>query len=364
MNILEIISGKEVNGAIVHCMLLSKELVKRGHSVTLLCRYNAKIINLLDDTEIEVIESDMNRWPLKELRHVSEMAHERKIDILHTHMTRAHNFGVFLSRFSHIPCIATAHSHIVQPHWMFADHVIAVSDCTRRFQQRRNFVRQERIETVHGFTDYNQLNDVPDTARNAVRASLGIEENTPLIGIIGDIIPRKGHLYLIRALPLILIAEPNARLVVIGDAKRNIGKRYYKRVQAEAERLNVADKIIWAGYRSDIPEVLKALDVYALASLDEMFPVALLEAMVAGVPIVATAVGGIPECLTSGENGLLVPKADPAALATAISQMLCNPVLGAALSGRAQMAVREQFSLQSQAPRIEAIFNRIIKNSG
>lgn len=362
MNIMEIVSGEEVNGAVVHCVLLSKELARRGHSVTLLCRHNSKLIGLLKDSQVEIIESDMHRLPTDELRRITQFAKERSIDVLHTHMTRAHNFGVFLRLCSKIPCVATAHSHIVQFHWMLADYVIAVSDATKRFQITRNYVRKHKIETVYGFMDYERLSGVSPESSHEVRASFGISDHIPLFGIIGDIIPRKGHLYLIRALQSVFEKCPEARLLVVGAPRRKIGEEYFALIQSEAKRLGVEDRIIWAGYRSDIPQVMAALDLYVLASLDEMFPVAVLEAMAAKLPIVATSVGGVPECLKDCETALLVPSCNPKALGNAISTLLEDRNLSMNLAKNARTTAHENFSLESQAPKIEAIFERVIRN--
>lgn len=361
MQILEIVSGAEINGAVVHCALLSREFVRRGHSVSLVCRRGAKVRRLLDGSGVSVLESDLHRFPFDELRRISDLTHQMGIQVIHTHMTRAHNFGVVLRRFAGVPCVATAHSHIVQPlTWMFNDHVIAVSEATRNFQLRHNFVRSARIDTVHGFTDYERAAAVPDTAREKVRDNLGIGVEAPVFGVIGDIIPRKGHLFLVRALVEIARALPDVRMLVVGDPKRKIGHQYYEQVRFEAERLGVADHIIWAGYRSDVPEVIRVLDVYVLASLDEMFPVAALEAMAARRPIVATNVGGVPECLTDTMNALLVPRADAPALSAAIQRLLVDRQLADRLAVNAQTLAREQFSVQSQAPAVEAVFDRVI----
>ena len=361
MEILEIVSGAQINGAVVHCALLCREFSRRGHTVTVVCRHDAKIRALLGDAAITVIESDLHRFPFGEVRRIASIARRSGIQVIHTHMTRAHNFGIVLRRFCDVPCVATAHSHIVQPlTWMFNDHVIAVSDATRRFQMSRNFVRTANIDTVYGFTDYERQSAVPDGAGAGIRTSLGLSGDTPVFGIIGDIIPRKGHLHLVRALPEILRTIPNVRMLVVGDAKRKMGEQYYKQVRDEAQHLNVAGNIVWAGYRSDVASVMRALDVYVLASLDEMFPVAALEAMVARRPIVATSVGGVPECLTNEVTGLLVPRADPGALAAAIQRLLLDRELAGQLAERAHALARDQFSVQSQAPRIEAVFQRAI----
>ena len=360
---MEIVSGAEVNGAVIHCLLLTRSLAERGHRVTLLCRENAFIAGQLADYDVEIITSDMHRLPFDELRRVAGVCRERQIEIVHTHMTRAHNFGVCLRHFYKAPCVATAHSHIIQPHWMFNDHIIAVSDATRRFQRAKNFVRNQRIETIHGFMDYPRFAHVSSEAGCQVRKEWGIGETTSLLGIIGDIIPRKGQIDMIRALPQIISHHPNARLVIVGEPKRGI--EYFQKVRAEAERLNVMQYILWTGHRNDIPEVMSALDIYVLASLDEMFPVAVLEAMAAGRAIVATRVGGVPECLEDRVTALLIPPQDPSALALALETLINDPDLRCSLGMRARSVAHAQFSVESQTPRIETVFERLIsQNSG
>lgn len=361
MNILEICSGAEVNGAVIHCLLLTRSLAQRGHRVTLLCRPNAFIAKQLAGDNVEIVTSDMHRWPLDELRRIACLCRERDIQIIHTHMTRAHNFGVFLRRFAHIPCVATAHTHLIQPQWMFNDHVIAVSDATGQFQRSRSRVRAERIETVHGFMDFGRFANVGEEARRETRKALGIDEETPLLAIIGDIIPRKGLLHLVRALPKIIAAVPNVRLAIVGEPKR--GTEYYEKARAEARKLNVNDHILWLGQRRDVPQIMAALDVYILASLDEMFPVAVLEAMAAGKAIVATRVGGVPESVREGQTGLLVPPENADALADAILKLLMDAPLRSEMGARAREAAQNDFSVESQTPRLEAVFARVIDRS-
>jgi glycosyltransferase involved in cell wall biosynthesis len=185
-----------------------------------------------------------------------------------------------------------------------------------------------------------------------------------VFGVIGDIIPRKGHLHLVRALAEIIPVLPDVRMLVVGDPKRKMGQAYYERVLQEVETLGVGGHIIWAGYRTDVPELMSVIDLYVMASLDEMFPVAALEAMAARRPIVATDVGGIPECLTHEETALLVPPSDAHALADAIARLLVDRQLAGNLASKAHDLVREQFSVQSQATRIEAVFRRVLDRFG
>jgi glycosyltransferase involved in cell wall biosynthesis len=365
MNVLEIISGHGVNGAVVHCLLLTRQLAARGNHVLVLCRHDAWIIQQLQP-EIEagtvtILESDLSRWPFHELRRVAARARELQMDVIHTHMTRAHNFGVFLRRFSGIPCVATAHSHVVHWHWWMADHIIAVSDATRSYHRRVNLIPARRIETVHGFVDAARFGSCLPEARIALRQELGLQEDQLLVGAIGDFLPRKAQHHLIRALPVILNTVPTARLALAGSVR---DQKYMRFVKSEAERLGVTDRILWLGYRQDVPQLLDALDVYVLASLDEMFPVALLEAMAAGKPIVATAVGGTPECVPEPDAVTLIPPADPAALTRAILDLLCDAGRRVGCGQSARELVRRHFTVQSQTPKIEAVFARTIARTG
>ena len=153
MKIMEIVSGTRVNGAILHCLLLSRELVRRGHQVTLVCRPGSWISRQMVDGPIDAFRSDLHRWPPDELRRIAGVIRQRQIDVIHTHTSRANFFGILLRWMTGVPSVATAHSRHVQLHWMFNDRVIAVSEADRRYQRTHNLVRGSRIETIHNFID-------------------------------------------------------------------------------------------------------------------------------------------------------------------------------------------------------------------
>jgi len=353
MNILEIVSGKEgTNGAIRHCLLLSRELARRGHRVTLVCRADSWIAARAPRFGIEVLTSDLRRWPTTELRRIAAAALQRRIDVIHTHMSRAHVFGVLLRWMTGTACVATAHNRHFQLHWMLNDLVIAVSEATRRFHRRANLVLPRRIVTIHNFVDQERISGVGPEARRRTRHALGIHEDSPAIGAIGDVTPRKGLLYLVRAMPQILAAVPQTRLIVVGrdDEKPD----YVAKVKTAAQSLNVASRIVWTGRRDDVPELLAALDLLVLPSLEESLPLSILEAMTAGLPVVATAVGGVPECVRHGQTGLLVPPAQSDALAEAVIRVLSDATLARRYGQAGRQRVLGEFSPGSQAARIEA----------
>jgi len=353
MNVMEIISARGVNGAVHHCLMLTRQLARRGHQVTLLCRPDAWIAAELASDPVEVIESDLHRWPADELRRIAAVARRRHVDVLHTHSSRAHFFGVLLRWFSGIPCVATAQSRHIQLHWMFNDRVIAVSETTRRYHRSYNLVRVGRIVTIHNFIDYDRFAGVPKDAALEFRASVGAEDCSLLIGVVGNVCPRKGQLYLVRAMPTILAAEPKARLVIVGGL---YDPEYVAQVKATAAKLDLGPNVVWTNHRDDVQRIMPALDIIALPSNEECLPLALLEGMAAGLPVVATTAGGIPECVCPGETGTLVPPADPVALADAIVELVRDPDLRRRYGEAGRRRVREHFSPESQTARIESVF--------
>jgi glycosyltransferase involved in cell wall biosynthesis len=357
MKIMEIVSacGGGMNGAMLHALLLSRELARRGHEVTMLCHGGSWLAQQLASDPIEVLASDLHRWPTDELRRISAVIGDRSIDVVHTHMSRAHAFGVLLRWFAKVPSVATAQSRHIQLHWMFNDYVVAACDATRRYHRRHNLVRAARIETIHNFIDHRRILEVPQASRDAMRNELGLNDSAKLIGVVGHIIPRKGLIHLVNALPAILAAEPNTLLLAVGFQD----KYYLAKVQAAAENLGVTSSIIWLGHREDVADVLSILDLYVLPSLEESLPLTILEAMATGLPVVATNVGGIPECVQAGVTGTLVPPGDSQSLARAVIALLGDTGQRHRYGQAGRLRAIEHFSLERHAQKIEAVFARL-----
>jgi glycosyltransferase involved in cell wall biosynthesis len=357
MHVLQLVSAGDVNGAVVHCGLLCRELVRRGHEVTLVCKEHAWVAGRVADTGVRVVRSDLYRWPLDELRRIGRLARDLGVDVVHTHMSRAHAFGVLLRMRTGLPCVATAHNRYVQLHWMFNDFVIGTSHATTRFHRRFNLVRKHRSRTIHNFIDEEAIRRVPPETRGRLRASFGANDEHVLIGQIGDVIPRKGLLHLVRALPAVLKAAPHARLVVVGDVKNSAD--YMTQIKTEARELGVADAIYWAGHRRDIADVLCALDVVVLASLEESLPLSILEAMASSRPVVATHVGGLPECIAEGGTGYLVPPSNTAALAAPLARLAQDATLRAALGEAGKQRIAAEFSVAANTSAIEQVYEQV-----
>jgi L-malate glycosyltransferase len=344
------ISGRGLNGAAVHCLLLSSELARRGHDVVVACPAGSWVGERASSLGLEVLVTDLRRFPPGELGRIAAEVRVRGVDVVHTHMSRAHFFGVLLRLWSDVPVVATAHACFIQAHWAFNHRILAVSHYGARFHHRFNLVPRSRLEVIHGFVDTAVFGSKPREVRRRVRASLGIDDRAPLVGVVGTLFLEKGLGHLLRAWPGVVARVGAARLLVVGGGYESV----VGRLRREADRLGVAGSVVWAGQRGDMGDVMASLDLLVHPSERESLSLACLEALASEVPVVAAAVGGVPECVRHGENGLLVRPRDSAALRDAILTLLDDPERRRAFGARGRRDVVEGFSASSQVPRVEA----------
>jgi glycosyltransferase involved in cell wall biosynthesis len=186
-------------------------------------------------------------------------------------------------------------------------------------------------------------------SREAARDELGLAPGDPVVGTVGGITAKKGHVGLVRAARAVVDACPETRFVFVGlpiDPEP---------VRSEIARLGLEGHVDLAGYRPDAAGLMPAFDVYCLASRFEGMPVSLLEAMALGLPSVATAVGGVPEVATHGEDALVVPPDDPPALAAAVVALLRDPERRRTMGERAR-ATADGYSIEAMVRRTEAVY--------
>ncbi len=349
MRIAEIVSGLLVNGAAAHAVQLAAHLAARGHEVTLVCLPGGWVARHAP-AGVEVVTSDLHRWPADELRRIAAFVGSRGIQVVHTHMSRAHVFGVLLKVLAGIPVVATAHSSRLQPHWMLNDRVIAVSHAVSRFQRRWNRVNEVRLSVIHNFVDPRQF-DLPADTRGRVRRSLGIDESAFLIGKVGNVFVEKGVHVLIDAMPLIAARVPEARLLVVGRGPDD----YRRALISRAHRLEVAGRIIWSAEVDDVRDTMAALDVLAVPSLEEPLSMVCLEGMAARLPAVATRVGGLTDLVCDGECGCLVPPSSSEALAEAIVTLARDRERRLRFGAAARERVERHFAPGVIVPQVEAV---------
>lgn len=193
-----------------------------------------------------------------------------------------------------------------------------------------------------------------DMDRSHARAELGIPTDAPVIGTVGRLHPVKSQDVLIRAFATLTARLPQAHLIIVGEGPA------HQKLAKLAQRLSIANRVHLTGYRADPKPLLNIMDVFALTSRWEGMPLAILEAWASGLPVVASAVGGIPELVRCGENGLLFPDGDETALAAAVEGLIQDRTKARELgmSGRADVAA--SYSLQRMTTEYERHYRELM----
>jgi glycosyltransferase involved in cell wall biosynthesis len=188
----------------------------------------------------------------------------------------------------------------------------------------------------------------------AVRRELGLPADALVIGNVARLQPAKGHGYLLGAFARVLADRPVSRLVIVGWGEDEAALR------RRAADLGIAGRVLFLGKRQDVHRLLAAFDLFAFSSIHEGQGIAILEAMAAGVPVVATAADGIPEMVRDGDTGLLVPPRDDPALAAAILRLAGDPALRARLTAAAARMVDSEYSVEAAAARYDQLYDQLL----
>jgi glycosyltransferase involved in cell wall biosynthesis len=234
------------------------------------------------------------------------------------------------------------------------DHVFAVSDQVRnsiRYPSGLGFLTMPPLETLYHGLDMARMEERADVG--GVRRELGIPEDAPLVGTVGNFTPKKAHRDLIEAVPEIRRKFPEVRLVLVGHGPLE------GELRARVGDLGLESSVTFAGYRTDATRLAAALDVFVLPSRFEGLSIALLEAMALGRAVVATRVGGSPEVVEDGESGILVQAGEPRALADAIRSLLEDPSRRDRLGEGARRRAG-RFDMGKAAARMEDIYEGLL----
>jgi len=227
--------------------------------------------------------------------------------------------------------------------------VICVSGPTRQAHLDELGRDPRKCVVVHNGIDLDRFS--PSIAGDGVRAEFGLPESTPLVGTVSRLgEERKGVRYFVEAAAQIAAAHPDARYLIVGDGHLRPA------LEARAKSLGIAERIIFTGERKDVARLLAAMDIFVIPSLYEACQYSLLEAMAMGKPVVATPAGVAPDVVMDHETGLLVPLADSAAIARAVTELLEDRALAAHVGGRARELMAGDFSVGAMLDNIARVY--------
>lgn len=319
----------------------------------------------LRDAGVEVLyidrqsRTDVWRWS----RLVRFLRRER-VDVIHAHMFGSNFWGSVLGRLTTVP-VVLAHEHT----WSFegqfvrrtvdrqvtarlADRMIAVSEADRRRMIEVVGIPSERIVLIP-----NGIPRWPEVDGARVREELGLEPDTPVLALTAVLRAQKAIDVMLEALTIIRQTIPRVRLLLIGQGDQ-------APLAELASRLGVGDAVSFLGHRGDVPDLLAAADLGVLSSDFEGTPLAVLEYMAAGLPVVSTDVGGLPSIVEHDRTGLLVPRRDPAALAAAVTRLLSDRELARTMGERGRERQQAGYSMESMVGRVEQLYETLLGRNG
>lgn len=239
----------------------------------------------------------------------------------------------------------------------YVDRFIVVSQVLEDTLVKKYRIEHDIVTRVYNGIELGEYcpDDVSETAAD-IRDEFDIGGEAPLIGAVGRMVWPKGFEYLIRSIPEIAEQYPAVKVILVGTGALK------QDLEDLTEELGLGDRIIFTGFRTDIKEILSAVDVLVISSLQEGFPIITLEAMAMAKPIVATRIDGITEQMTDGVEGILVPSRDPSALAAAVVSHLNNRERAHSMGLSARKSVEDNFSVEHMITETEKVYMSLWKD--
>ncbi len=294
------------------------------------------------------------------------------IDIIHSQCDFGDVAALWLSRALHPKAILrTAHNELewakrplrrwllVKTIYPFAfDIEFGVSQRAVEALDRRPVARmlRKRAVVMHNAIDTTRFAKLPKDEMAHKRQSLGIAEGVPVVGSVGRLARQKGYQHFIEAAAILARAVTDVRFLLVGGGEEEHS------LKALVQKLGLTDKFIFTGARDDAPQLLQIMDVFVSSSLWEGLPTVILEAMLADVPVVATAVAGTIELVENGVTGVLTTPANPMQLSDAVAAILQHPASTQSMVQRAHQFVLTNFDIRVVARRQEAFYQQFASN--
>ena len=365
VRILQLCSAREIGGGEKHLADLANSLADRGHEIFAAIAPNAPVRAELDRLPAQnIIELPMrNALSLRSAMRLARFVRRHGIELIHAHLARDYPLAALASGRSGASLVLTRHvlfplSKIHRLTLRRTARVIAVSQAVADGLRSQNVFSQDTIETIHNGIDFEKF------AQRTKRAIIDQDVASPhrmRVGTIGHLAPIKGQEEFIRAAALVRQTHNEVEFIIAGEDKSRGGENRATLEQL-IDNLDLKDRVHLTGWIEDVAELLATFDLFVSAARSEPFGLAIVEAMAAGVPVIATVSEGASEILDDNQTGRLVPVGDANALAGAIIDLLDDAEERSRLAETARRAAHERFSLERMVDRTEQVYRTVIES--
>ncbi len=294
---------------------------------------------------------------------VIKLVKKEKINIIHCHGYGSANFGRLAGIFTKVTVIVHSHDNDLNYplHQKVSDFLLsrytdksfAVSEAVKQSTIQKRKIPADRVSVIYNGIPMEEFKIPELFETEAEKKRLGINPGTNVIGTVAQLRVEKGIEYLLKAVPKVLSSFPNSVFIIVGDGSLR------EELEALTKKLNIEHNVIFTGFSKKITCLLSIFDIKVLPSLNEGFGLVIVEAMVAGKPVIATNVGGIKEILRDGETGLFVPPADPDSLAEKIVYLLKNKDLAKCMGKKAKEESKK-YDIKSHVKKIEEQYLELV----
>jgi glycosyltransferase involved in cell wall biosynthesis len=307
--------------------------------------------------------SRAGRIDLRLLMRMTRHFRANRIQLVHTHHVPQLLYGGIAGRLAGARIVHTEHDFhslgelrsrlVLRALSGIADVVTTVAEPVTSYLKNTVGIRSEKLKTIPNGVDIVRVRSAVPVARS----KFGWQNEDLVIGCIARLEPEKGHAILLEAFRRVRAAESRARLLLIGEGSER------EQLEIVGQKLGLNGSVQFLGVRADVPDLLMSCDVLTLPSIREGLPIAILEAMAAGKPVVATEVGSVPEVVQHESTGLLVPPRDSEALAKALQMLLADPTKRRRLGAMGRKLVEERYSLHRTLEQYESVYASVLSSS-
>jgi len=332
---------------------------RMGHRLYLLCPPGTRLGREAAALGIRVFSRKIRQpWDLWSIRKIKHLVRELGVEVLHTHSSVDSWAGGLAGRWAKVPVLVrTRHISVrVRRPWLnriyyLPDAIITTGEHIRRELLQTHKILAERIVSIPTGADVGRFHPGPPDLE--LKKRMGLPIDSPVITLVAVLRAQKRHELVIAAAAEVIQVFPQARFIFVGEGPgRN-------RVEQEIKNAQLESHILMTGYREDIPAILSFTDLGIISSVAEGIPQFLFQIMAMGKPVIATEVGGIPEIVTSGVTGVLIPPEDPAALAKALVQVLGDPGSARRLGEEGRRLVEKEYTVEKMAEKVYRVYQQV-----